>query len=540
MRKLKLEKFYKLFLIPSCCGILLGLSFPKFDLTPFIFVSLVIIFWLLSTREKNLLDIITISFTFGIAAFFLRLYWIVYTLTKFGQIPLILALFLLILLSSYLSLYYFLFFYLSTEIKAFSSPSFFKGILLGFYWVAIEFLCSTLFTGFPWTLLGYSLSNFPLFLQLADLLGIWGLSFTVIMLNYFFYFLINKASQYLLSTKESLLNLFYFGIFFFLILSYGYYTQNKWKKELFAIKQNIKVALLQGNIPQELKEAREIEISLSTYKGLILRALKDEPQLIFLPETALPFYFPYEKEPTLKFLSFLEELKSINKAKGEELPGIIFGAFRVSFNSENPKVHNSLFVWDGENIEDFYDKEKLVPFGEYVPLSKYFPFLKKISVVSDILKPGVSKNLKISLKPSKVEITPLICFESAFPQISQKRVRQGGKLIFVATNDAWFGKTSAAYQHFQIAKVRAVETRRFVLQAANTGITGIIDPLGKTIKKSTLEVEEIIIENIKPIEKQTLFVKYGYIFPYVATALFLLVYLFYLIKPFRKNHQFGN
>ncbi|MFN4196516.1 MAG: apolipoprotein N-acyltransferase [Caldimicrobium sp.] len=541
LRKLKLlKKFYKLFLIPGVCGILLGLSFPKFDLSIFIFVSLVIIFWLLSARERNVLDIITISFSFGITSFSLRLYWIVYTLVKYGQFPTILALFLLILLSSYLSLYYFLFFYLSTQIKAYSSPSFFRGILIGLFWVAIEFLCSILFTGFPWGLIGYPLSNFSLFLQLADLLGIWGLSFTVIMLNYFIYFLINKASRYLLFTKDSLLNLLFFGIFFLLILSYGHYTQNKWKKEVSAIKQNIKVALLQGNIPQELKAAKEIEISLFTYKNLILKAFKEEPQLIFLPETALPFYFLYEKEPTLKFLSFLEELKSINKGKGEELPRIIFGAFRVSFNSEGSKVHNTLFVWDGENISDFYDKENLVPFGEYVPLSKYFPFLKKISVVSDILKPGISKNLKVYLKPLRIEITPLICFESAFPQISQKKVKMGGELIFVATNDAWFGKTSAAYQHFQIAKVRAVETRRFVLQAANTGITGIIDPLGKTIKESVLEIEEIIIDNIKTVEKQTPFVNYGYIFPYIATALFLLVCFLNLFKAFRKSHRFEN
>ncbi|MFN3505801.1 MAG: apolipoprotein N-acyltransferase, partial [Caldimicrobium sp.] len=287
MRKLKLEKFYKLFLIPSFCGVLLALSFPKFDLTPFIFVSLVIIFWLLSTREKNLSELILISFSFGIASFSLLLYWIVYTLVKYGQIPFFLALFLLLLLSAYLSLYYFLFFYLATQFKAFSSPSFSKGIVLGLFWVATEFLRSKIFTGFPWALIGYPLSNFPLFLQLADLLGIWGLSFIVIILNYFFYFLINRASQFLLTTRETLLNLIFFGILFLLILSYENYTLNKWRTEITDIKESIKVALLQGNIPQELKEAREIEISLSTYRGLTLRALIESPQLIFFPETAL-------------------------------------------------------------------------------------------------------------------------------------------------------------------------------------------------------------------------------------------------------------
>ncbi|MFN4131886.1 MAG: apolipoprotein N-acyltransferase, partial [Caldimicrobium sp.] len=202
-------------------------------------------------------------------------------------------------------------------------------------------------------------------------------------------------------------------------------------------------------------------------------------------------------------------------------------------------VHNSLFAWDGENIGDFYDKEKLVPFGEYIPLAKFFPFLKKISVVSDILRPGISKNLIVKSKELNLIITPLICFESAFPQISIKRVRAGGEVILIATNDAWFGKTSAPYQHFQMAIVRAVEARRYVAQAANTGITGFIDPLGNTLLKSTLEKEAVITENIKPLKSQTLFVKWGYLFPYFC-LFFLLSFVLFSFTQSKIRRQFGN
>ncbi len=194
-------------------------------------------------------------------------------------------------------------------------------------------------------------------------------------------------------------------------------------------------------------------------------------------------------------------------------------------------MHNSLFLWNGEEIEDLYDKEKLVPFGEYIPLGKYFPFLKKISVVSDILKPGKSKNLQLKRKGKKIEILPLICFESAFPQILVKRLKEGGDLIVIATNDAWFGKTSAPYQHFQMAIVRAVEGRRFVLQAANTGISGIIDPLGRIQRKSDLEREEILSGEVKIIRKKTLFAQGGFLFPIFSS----IVTFFLVILRFFEN-----
>ncbi len=443
----------------------------------------------------------------------------------------------LFLLATYLSLYYSLFIYLSTQIKALSHPSFLRGIALSLFFVSSEFLRSTLFTGFPWGLLGYPLSNFLYLLQIADLLGIWGLSFIAIMINYFIYYTLKKTSQYEFFSKNFISNILCFLFFFLVVFFYGAYNKHKWENLLVNKvnkKSEIKISLLQGNIPQELKEAKEIEISLSTYITLTLKALTEMPHMIAYPETALPFYFPYAKEPTLKFLDFLNKLKSNSENMSIPQPSLIFGAFRVSFFSQEPKVHNTLFIWDGENISDFYDKEKLVPFGEYVPLAKYFPFLGKISVVSDIIKPGVSKNLKINSPPLTLELTPLICFESAFSTLSAGRVKRGGQVIFIATNDAWFGKTSAPYQHFQMAKVRAVEARRYVAQAANTGISGFIDPLGRVIKESSLEKEEIITSEIYPLNVQTFFVQYGYLFPYL-TLIFsvgIVIYVLFL----RSSH----
>jgi apolipoprotein N-acyltransferase len=524
-KKFVSREYLNILFLPLLSALLAGLSFPKADLSILIFIAFVPLFWVTAEREKRVLSILKISLLFGIPFYTILLYWIVYTLVKYGQIPFPLALLLLLILSGYLALYYFLFLYLASFREIFSQPSFLKGILGGALWVGLEFLRSTLLTGFPWGLTGYPLSEFPLFLQMADLFGVWGMSFVVFMINYCLYFLFRGFSEFTCKSRGFVLQVILFGLSILLVPLYGYFSKQSWERHLLTKKESLRVSILQGNIPQEIKEAKEIEISLKTYQTLTMNALKDRPHLIFYPETALPFYFPYDKEPTLKFLNFLNTLRGKTSQVNFNRFALIFGTFRVSFTEGLPKVYNSLLVWKDENVEDLYDKEKLVPFGEYVPLARYFPFLKRISVVSDIIKPGVSKNLNISFSEERLQIVPLICFESAFPQILAKRMQKGGELIFIATNDAWFGKTSAPYQHFQMAVVRAVEGRRFTLQAANTGISGIIDPLGRVLIKSDLEKEEIISGEVKLLQDKTFFISYGYLFPSLALTTSCLFFL---------------
>ncbi len=536
LKKSALKRYLEILSLPFLSALLLSFSFPKFEIPIFIFFALIPLFFSLKD-EKNWASLLKKTLFFGILHYALLLYWIVYTLVKYGHIPFPLALFLLLLLSAYLSFYWVLFFILTNYLNLLKNPTFFKGVFSGLIFVSIEYLRSILFTGFPWGLLGYPLANFPTLLQIADLFGIWGLSFTVFILNYFFYFVFEHFGRYNYQNKKFYISLFSFGILMGIILFYGKGSLNYWEEEIKASREILRVSLLQGNIPQELKQARETELSLKVYENLTLQSLKEKPDLIVFPETALPFYFPYEKEPSLKFLTTLEKVKNLSQTLNTLPPSIIFGTFRANFEKNPPLVHNSLLVWNGEEIEDLYDKEKLVPFGEYVPLAKYFPFLKKISVVSDIIKPGISKNLEFKRKERKIKVLPLICFESAFPQILVKRLKLGASLIVITTNDAWFGKTSAPYQHFQMAIVRAVEGRRFVLQAANTGFSGIIDPLGKILKKSDLEREEILTGEIKLLNKKTFFIKGGYLFPIFSLIITFLLILIAVLKEKRLNLQ---
>jgi len=515
------KSFLKPYFLGLLSALFFTLSFPKGDYSLLIFIALVPLFWASSEKEGDNLTILSLGLFFGLIHYLSLLYWIAYTLHKYGFLPWVVAIFVLFLLSLYLALYPALFLLLNAQLKVFSEPTPAKGLFLSMSFVGFEFLRSTLLTGFPWGLAGYPLANFSPLLQSADLLGIWGLSFLVLFINYYLFYTLKSFSSRAIKRFASLRSQLFFLSIILFFLFYGYYQQETWEKKLMKRGDSLKVALLQGNIPQEIKEAKEIKISIETYERLLWMALSHNPDLILFPETAFPFYFPHDREPSLKLLEILERLRLTGRDSFHRVPVLIFGTFRVSNFNSSPRVHNSLLVWDGKDIADLYDKEKLVPFGEYVPLARFFPFLKRISVVSDIIKPGISKNLSFPIGENHFELVPLICFESAFPQIWVKRLRKGGDFLFIATNDAWFGKTSAPYQHFQLAIVRAVEGRRYVLQAANTGISGVINPLGQVEVKSFLEREEIILGTIRPLKDKTPFVRGGYLFPYLATFLLL-------------------
>lgn len=522
-----MERLSVRILLGISSGILLTLSFPKWNLFWFSFVFLIPLLFALRFT-KSLKEVILISLSFGTFHFVSLLYWIVYTLTKYGQLNIVISLSLLILLSIYLSIYYVIPFVFSFKMRVFEAPCFARGLAFALFITGSEYLRSVMLTGFPWGQLGYLMTNFSPILQIADVFGIWGLTFVTTILNYFIFFVFQRIFlEGAYKTSFFLYQTILFMSLISLVIAYGFYSEKRWENLVSDEIRSLKIALLQGNIPQEIKETKQIEISFNAYQTLMDKALTEEPEIVLFPETAFNFYFPYEKDPTLRLLLFLEELKT--KTSPSQVPTIVFGTFRLSYTGGKPKAHNSLMVWYKGDFVDFYDKSKLVPFGEYVPLGEIFPFLRKFSVVSDVIRPGTPKNLTLPLEKGLIRIAPLICFESAFSEILRERLKENVQLVYIATNDAWFGKTSAPYQHFQMAVVRAVEGRRFTVQVANTGISGIISPTGKILKKTDLEVQTYLIERVKPIFLSPYFRHTGNLLG-ILGALFLLAYGLYVIS----------
>jgi apolipoprotein N-acyltransferase len=447
---------------------------------------------------KNKFKVFVFSYLEGILFWLFTVYWLVYV-TFLGY-------FLLVL---YLGLYFAifgLFFY------KFKENNFLNIFFLSSLWVIEEFLRSYLFTGFGWALLGYSQYKNLALIQLADIGGVWLVSFLVMAVNLNLYYLFQETL--IKKTKYILCILFLIGI----TLLYGYY-------QLFSVsirsefpRQSFKISLIQANIPQEIKwKILERDFILNKYFSLTKKALKDNPDLVIWSEASLPCVL--EEEPI-----YFERVKDFVK---EDKINLLLGA--VTYR--NGLYYNSaiLVSADGEIIER-YDKIHLVPFGEYIPLRKIFGFLETIVPIGDFAKGNDYTVFKLSTSnyglPTAFSV--LICFEDIFPEISQEFVKRGAGFLVNITNDAWFKKSPAAYQHLSASVFRAVENRRFIVRCANTGISGFILPTGKIKavvedkKKNPLFVEGFISQRIKKTLLSSFYNRYPYLF--IEISFFIFVY----------------
>lgn len=492
-------------------GILLILSFPKFEIYPLAWVSLVPL--LVSLWQKDKLTAFKTGWLTGIIFFLGTLYWIYYSIAHYGNVPLIISVFIVVLLSLYLGLYFGLFaMAFSIKINRSRLPAV---IIAPVFWVTLEFIRSYALTGFPWSSLGYSQYKFLTLIQVADTTGIYGVSFLIVAFN------AAVADLFILKKKEErmpLLSRFWLGsgiallsLLLIITVIYGQIRINQDRPG-----DVVRVALVQGNIEQDKKWLPEYQTAvLDAYKSLTMQALVYSPSIIIWPETALPFYFGYEKQLTEDLVAFQ---KGLNRY-------LITGGIIVRkppSNNNGGRLTNSAILLDREGkIIYIYDKIHLVPFGEYVPLRKVFFFLDKLVVgIGDY----TSGDKIIRADTDLGSFGTFICYEIIFPGLVRKFYSKGGDFIVNITNDAWFGSTAGPYQHFSMAVFRAVENRKPVLRAANTGVSGYIDSNGRIVRATPIFERRFDIIDMKTDITSTIYSRYGDIFSYLCiVAMILLV-----------------
>ncbi len=463
-------------------GVLLVLAYPKINLTFLAFVGLVPLLLGIKQQPNKAL---TLGFLSGFVYFFLLLYWLIKVMTHYGGLPFIAACGTLALLSAYLAAYWAIGGYIFAKAKLYKI-SILNAISFASLMVLLEYLRGWFLGGFPWGYLGASQYKFLTLIQVADIGGIYLISFFVILTNY--------AVFSLISDKIKGLSVIVFTFLIFLLfLSYGYIRLNqKW------VGPSIKVGIIQGNIPQDVKWSEYfLNETINRYFALSETAINQGAKIIIWPETALPFYFMPDQDPG----------KSILLWSAKKKISLIFGAPRPAFIFKRPKVYNSLFLVTHGKIIGIYDKQHLVPFGEYVPLENIFPFLRTFAVASGNYQPGPRGN-PLRFAEDKI-FGPLICFESVFPRLSARQVKKGATILIVATNDAWFDRTAGPYQHFTQAVFRAIETRRYLLRVANTGISGFISPTGKILYATQLEKPVVTCVIATFLSYLTVYTKYG-------------------------------
>jgi len=493
----------KKYLFPVLSAILLVFSFPPFDLYPLAWFAFLPLFWAIKDTSPQ------VSFYQGIitgSVFFLGiLYWILYAMAYYGGLPLIGGLCLLCLLIIYLALYFGVFCYAINQLGLMENPAF--PWLASALWVSLEYIRGHFLTGFPWELLADSQYKWLTFIQMADIGGIYLLSFLVMLGNACIFQSLYKK------TKLAYFNMAIFCLLFAMGLFYGHNRLVFWEKEIPAIPQ-LKVAVIQGNIDQAHKWDPEYqETTIKVYKSLTVTASHKNPELIIWPETALPFYFqlksPYQKQ-------ILELAREINTS-------MLVGSPAYEMNQAGIKYFNRAYLINKTGkIAGYYDKIHLVPFGEYIPCRRFLSFLPLVANNPGDFSPGKGE-IPLYLQPS-ISFGVLICFEGIFPEISRSFIKRQAAFLVNITNDAWFGYTSAPYQHLSMLVLRAVENRRSIARAANTGFSVFIDPTGQIIKRTKLFTPAYLVTKLPLVRDKTIYTIYGDILAFgCLCVMFILV-----------------
>jgi apolipoprotein N-acyltransferase len=497
-------------------ALLLFFAMPGyFGWWPLLFVALVPL--LLTTMYLPPLRSGCMGLLAGIIYNILTLHWIVVVLGRYGGLPPWLSVPAMVLLSIYMGLYFALFCILLSLLAGRSWHR--ERSVATLVWTApvlyvgLDYLRGILFTGFPWLDLGYGLFSHPLLIQAADLGGHHVISFALVLANTFIVAVIDRQRSAvrwnIRSERRALLLACCFLIFIF-----GYsIVRFRVMPSLIRHSLQAEISIIQGNIAQDEKWSPEKkEKTIAVYERLSQQAVAQHTtELLVWPETALPFY-PQQDPLTARVVGLVRR----------ENTYLLTGAptFSMAAVGEHSKItyFNSALLMgpDGVTI-DSYAKQHLVPFGEYVPLRKYLPFLAPlVENVGDFTAGSSSRPLHVGdhLQPGV-----LICFESIFPEIARNEVAAGANLLVNLTNDAWYGRTSAPYQSMAMAVFRAVETKRSLVRAANTGISCFVDPSGNIIEMTDIFTPSAITARMPVLEERTVFVRYGYIFGPACLAL---------------------
>lgn len=379
--------------------------------------------------------------------------WVYWPVHHFGDVHWLLALPVPVLLSMAMGVYHGLF-GLGAHYASKRLPPLVALLFLGVSWCVMELAMGSLLSGFPWLTLSAAFVPWLAMVQPAAWVGALGLSglFTITATGPLFW---PRSKTCALISVALLATLF--GL--------GTARLNSFED----LGKRHTVAVVQGNFDQSLKwDPSFQQETVQRYVDLSREVIaQSKPDLVVWPETAMPFYMQDEtplRTPVLRL------------AREAQIPFVVGSpAYLMRPGSSSYTLYNRAFLVKGNSgVSGWYDKEHLVPFGEYMPLAEYLPLQKLVQGVGDF-EPGRDQKPLVS---GDLALGVLICYEAIFAELAQDRVAQGANLLVNISNDAWFGATSAPLQHLQLATLRAIEQGRWLVRSTNTGISAFIDPLG--------------------------------------------------------------
>ena len=531
------DKNHRIIFLSIISAVLLRLSFPKFSLYPLAFVALFPFFLALMEAERSRTALIS-GLIFGFVFHYSNIFWL-NTISAYNFF----AIFGIFILGVYLAAYVAVFGWLAFKIHH-RLPRF-TFLTFPSLWVVLEYIRNMGQLAFPWSYVSATQSyNTPL-IQVADITGVWGISFIVVAVNVIIAELIHYRKEGK-DLKPSLKRAVIIASALVLLFVYGIIRMNgDYTKE-----PEIKVAAVQPNITQKEKYASyagdqntrlQLQPVIEEVNFNMLSRLEDEnTDLVILPESC--FTSPY--------FELNRELHQRLSAESKRLSaGIILGANReVFFDSEGNITddhdeiagigcYNSAWWFrpDGQISGNIYDKVQLVPFGESLPYFDKIPGFRKLIVQTGSFLRGKNyEPFTLPVEGEHLKFSTGICFESAFGRLFRRFANEGADFLLIITNDAWYEDSAGPYQHNQLAVFRAVETRRWLVRCSNRGISCYISPSGKIVKKTELNKRTIISGMIKPGKAKTVYLVLGDFF-IIPLVLFLLGVTIYIIVISRRK-----
>ena len=413
---------------------------------------------------------------FGLGMFGGGVHWVYFSLHDYGQASPVVAGLLTLLLVGYLAVYPALVAAGMASAQALTAA---PSLLLLFpaLWTLSEWLREWVLTGFPWLALGYSQSDSVL-AGWAPVLGVHGLSLFAAVLAGALALMVNGT---MVARSVAL------GLAALLLFSGHLLQRQEWTR---ALPQELSVTLVQGNIEQDLKWRPEWRRkTLDRYVGLTFDA--ESTDLVIWPETALPFYMD-------QLGAFGPELSARLRRRGSLL---LTGAP----TQVDGQTYNSLVALG--SAAGAYNKQHLVPFGEFIPMRGLLHvFGDYVQIPMSDFGRGDAQQPGFEL--GSVRIGASICYEIIFPGLIRRSLPESNVLVNVS-NDAWFGNSLAPHQHLQIARLRAMESERYVLRGTNNGISAIIDATGTVLARTPQFEERTLIGQWIPRTGATPYARWG-------------------------------
>ncbi len=475
------------FALAALSGTMLALSFPQISLGWLAFFALAPVILAATNARKNveamLLGWLALSITWLI-----NVPWVINVMAKYGGLPLPVGIALYVLMSLYLGLYGALFTWLVFRLRP-DAASFRRWLLVPAAWIAVEYARTWLLSGFPWNLIAEALVDYRPLVQPARWVGSFGIGYLVALVGTLAAFLFMPG----VSRRDGLLASGLTGTVLVVWIAAGAFQLAKTESTLPG-EHKMVVGLVQPFIPQEVRWDSDKTVPI--FQGLVEQtddAVRRGAELVVWPESTLPAIF-------LDTPFWRDYVESVSRASGADF---ILGS--VALDPATGMLWNSAYLVKKGEPTGRYDKIRLVPYGEYVPMRKALFFAEKLVHAVGDFEFGTDP----SPLDGKHRYGMAICYEIVFPQIARDSVRRGAELLVTITNDAWFDVSAAPYQHLNMARMRAIENDRWLVRAATTGISAVVDPTGRVIETVPLNERGTIVAKVGLRTGETMSARYG-------------------------------